>query len=261
MVQKVCFIGAGKLATQLSKAMRMVGYDIVQIYSRTEESAKSLAKDLQCAYTTNVDTLTTEADLYICALKDSVITEVLSKAEGFSDGKVLVHTAGSMPLDVLARYTENYGVLYPMQTFSKKKEIDFSKVPFLIEGSNNKVIESLKNIAEKFNSKSYIISSEDRKKIHLAAVFVSNFANHVYALGSDLVKSANVPFEVLLPLIDETAEKVHYMSPKEAQSGPAVRNDRNVIEMHRSMLKEDVNLLKIYEMMSESIYEMTKKTM
>ena len=131
----------------------------------------------------------------------------------------------------------------------------------MIEGSNSQVVENLSNIAEKFNSKSYIVSSEDRKKIHLAAVFVSNFANHVYALGSDLVQSVNVPFEVLLPLIDETAEKVHYMSPKEAQSGPAVRNDRNVIEMHLSMLKENENLMKIYRMMSESIYEMTKKTM
>ncbi len=261
MVQKVCFIGAGKLATQLSKAMRIEGYDIVQIYSRTEDSAKSLAKALQCAYTTNVGMLTIEADLYVCALKDSVITEVLNKTKGFSKGKILVHTAGSMPLDILARYAENYGVLYPMQTFSKKKEVNFSKVPFLIEGSNSQVVENLSNIAEKFNSKSYIVSSEDRKKIHLAAVFVSNFANHVYALGSDLVQSVNVPFEVLLPLIDETAEKVHYMSPKEAQSGPAVRNDRNVIEMHLSMLKENENLMKIYRMMSESIYEMTKKTM
>ncbi len=260
MVQKVCFIGAGKLATQLSKAMRMVGYDIVQIYSRTEDSAKSLAEDLQCAYTTNVEKLTTEADLYICALKDSVITEVLNQAKVFSNAKMLVHTAGSMPLSILSRYTENYGVLYPMQTFSKTKKVDFSKLPFLIEGSNSQIVENLKNIAEKVNSISYNVSSEDRKKIHLAAVFVSNFANHVYALGSDIVQTANVPFEVLLPLIDETAEKVHYMSPKEAQSGPAVRNDRNVIEMHRSMMKEDEDLLKIYEMMSESIYKMSKKT-
>lgn len=259
MMHRVCFIGAGKLATQLSVAMRRVGYEIVQVYSRTEESARTLAEKLQCAYTTDAEMLSTEADLYVCALKDSVITTVLNQAKKSLKNKMLVHTAGSMPMDILASYTENFGVLYPMQTFSKTKTVDFSKVPFLIEGSNSQVVDYLKIIADKFGAKSYNVSSEDRKKIHLAAVFVSNFTNHAYTLGAKIVQSAGVPFEVLLPLIDETAEKVHCMTPKDAQSGPAVRNDQNVMAMHKAMLKDDENLLKIYEIMSESIYETSKK--
>jgi predicted short-subunit dehydrogenase-like oxidoreductase (DUF2520 family) len=254
---KVCFIGSGRLATHLSVRMREVGFEIVQVYSRTERSARLLSEELGCAFTTCAKQLTNEADLYVCALKDSVIEEVLDQAVEVLKNKILVHTAGSIPATILAKYTDQFGVIYPLQSFSIGKNVDFSKIPVFIEGSSAYVVENLRLISEKISGKVYEMSSEDRKKMHLAAVFVSNFSNHVYALGDQLVKSAGVPFDVLLPLIEETAEKVHVMNPVDAQSGPAVRNDQNVMSEHLKMLESTPQLKRVYEVMSDSIRQLS----
>ncbi len=255
---KICFIGCGRLATQLSSAMHSAGFHIVQVYSQTEASASRMAETLHCAYTTQAEAITTEADLYICALKDSVISKVLDQTGKRLSGKILAHTAGSIPMNVLRKYSDEIGVFYPLQTFSKDKKVDFSKVPFLIEGSTSNVEFTLKEVASQLSTHIYNVSSEDREKVHLAAVFVSNFANHAYALGAKLVENFGLPFSVLLPLIDETAEKVHHLSPIEAQSGPAVRGDENVMEKHRAMLEENSMERKVYDIMSESIQELAK---
>lgn len=257
---KICFIGSGNLATQLSLALYDAGYTILQVFSRTESNAIELAEKLNCNYTTNATAITTMADLYICALKDSVITEVLDQAYNIIKNKVIVHTAGSISIDILSKYSINRGVLYPMQTFTKAKKVDFSKVPFLLEGSNAEVSDLLMNVSSSISSKLFKVNSEDRKKIHLAAVFACNFANHAYALGGELAKAAGVPFEVLLPLIEETSEKVHFIDPIQAQSGPAVRYDKNVMSMHEEMLKENPRMLDIYKIMSESIHELDLKS-
>ena len=250
---KICFIGSGNLATQFSIALHEKGFEIVQVYSRTEEAASELARKLACAYTVQAANITSEADMYVCALKDSVITEVLRQAEPQIKGKLLVHTAGSVPMSLLEEFSENCGVIYPTQTFTKAKKVDFGKVPFLLEGSTNEVYSELEKIVATLSDNIYNVSSEDRKRIHLAAVFVCNFANHVFALGADLAKASGLPFEILLPLIDETAEKVHFVPPSKAQSGPAVRNDDNVMEMHRQMLEGSPQLLEIYNVLSRSI--------
>lgn len=261
---KVCFIGAGNLATQLALALHAKGVRIVQVYSRTEESASALARQLageySCAYTTQVSQLTSEADLYICALKDSVIESVLQQTNGQLQDKILVHTAGSISMSVLQDFARQTGVLYPMQTFTKVKQVDFTKVPFLLEGSSVQVIDLLDDIIGLLSKNVYHVSSEDRKRIHLAAVFVSNFANHTYTLGAELAKDSGLPFEVLLPLIDETAEKVHSVPPQQAQSGPAIRHDANVMAMHQQMLEGKPMMQKIYELMSDSIQETGQKT-
>lgn len=256
---KIVFIGSGNLATQLSQALQSAGYSIIQVYSRTEDSAKTLANKLNCSFTTNPETISALADLYICALKDSVIQDVLNRTKNIVKDKILVHTAGSIPMNILAEYTTQYGVFYPMQTFSKEKEVDFSKVSFLLEGSNIEVSDLLENIAKNLSKMIYNLSSEDRKKVHLAAVFASNFANHSYALGAELVQSAGLPFEVLLPLIDETCEKVHSLPPIKAQSGPAVRNDLNVMKMQLEMLNDQPTIQKVYRIMSESIHILNEK--
>lgn len=264
---RICFLGAGKLATQLSIGLTNAGHEIVQVYSRSIASAYDLYNLINSTrkerdgndchsltYTNECSDIVENADLYVCALKDSVITQVLDGAKKRIQGKMIVHTAGSIDMSVLSPYTGNYGVLYPLQTFSKTKEVDFSKVPFFIEGSNVQMIDCLKNIVDSLSDKCYELSSEERRKVHLSAVFVSNFANHSYTLGAELLKSTGVPFDVLLPLIDETAAKVHSLTPIEAQSGPAVRNDQNVMEEHRTMLPQGSYLRRIYDLMSESIY-------
>lgn len=261
MVQscKIVFIGSGRLATQLACALHAVGYSILQVYSRTETSAKELSDKLDCGYTTQADCITDQGDLYICALKDSVITEVLDQARKSLKGKVLVHTAGSLPMTLLEKYTVRCGVIYPMQTFSKEKKVDFTKVPFLLEGADDEVYSMLKETVSSLSQKLYQVSSEDRKKIHLAAVFACNFANHSYALADELLKKCGVPFDVLLPLIDETTEKVHTMEPAKAQSGPAVRYDQNVMEMHKMMLQDQPMMQQIYELMSSSIHQLAER--
>lgn len=249
---RICFIGCGNLATQMASAFSQCA-TIVQLYSRTEASAKALAEKIGCPYTTDIKALTNDADIYICALKDSAFDEVLSK--GDFKNKLLVHTAGSMPMSVLASYTGRYGVIYPLQTFSKSKAVDFSSIPLFLEACDVQTLDYLHSVANLISGKIYHVSSEVRGKLHLSAVFASNFSNHMYALAYGLLNGSGLPFEVLLPLIDETAQKVHSLPPKEAQTGPAVRYDTNVIGKHVKMLSDDQQLAEIYKLISKDIHE------
>ena len=251
---RLVFIGSGNLATQLALTFSEKKYPILQVYSRTKESASALAERIGCSYTTDIALLNTEADIYICALKDSALQEILSKAV-FRD-KLVVHTAGSIPMDMLSKYSSNYGVFYPLQTLSKNRRVDFSKIPVFIEGNNPENSAILKSLANSVSNVVYEATSNQRKKLHLAAVFACNFTNHLYAIAANIVKeNGDFPMEVLLPLIDETARKIHTLSPVEAQTGPAVRYDKNVIDNHLEMLSSDKNVQQIYDLMSRHIYK------
>lgn len=250
----VC-IGAGNLATNLAKALYYKGFRIVQVYSRTEESARALAEKVEAGYTTDLNELSKEARLYIVALKDAALVELLPQITEGKKNVLLVHTAGSIPMNVWEGYAERYGVFYPMQTFSKQREVDFQDIPFFIEARTPEDVELLKAIANTISDKVYEATSEQRKSLHLAAVFTCNFTNHMYALAAGLLEKNNLPFDVMLPLIDETARKVHELAPSEAQTGPAVRYDLNVINNHLSMLADTPALQEIYKLMSKSIHE------
>ena len=152
-------------------------------------------------------------------------------------------------------YAERYGVFYPMQTFSKQREVCFREIPFFIEAQRPEDAEFLKAIAGTLSENVYEATSEQRKSLHLAAVFSCNFTNHMYALTADLLKKYNLPFDIMLPLIDETACKVHELAPRDAQTGPAVRYDENVISSHLAMLADSPALQEIYKLMSKSIHE------
>ena len=250
----VC-IGAGNLATNLAKALYYKGFRIVQVYSRTEESARALAEKVEAGYTMDLNELSKEARLYIVALKDAALVELLPQITEGKKNALLVHTAGSIPMNVWEGYAERYGVFYPMQTFSKQREVDFQDIPFFIEDRASEDVELLKAIANTISDKVYEATSEQRKSLHLAAVFTCNFTNHMYALAAGLLEKNNLPFDVMLPLIDETARKVHELTPGEAQTGPAVRYDLNVINNHLSMLADTPALQEIYKLMSKSIHE------
>ena len=251
----IVFIGAGNLATNLAKALYRKGFRIVQIYSRTEESARNLAEKVEAEFTTDLGDINPYARLYIVSLKDSAFTELLP---GIVAGKrkesLLVHTAGSLPMSVWEGYAEYYGVFYPMQTFSKQREVDFREIPFFIEASTPEDTELLKAVAATLSERVYEADSEQRKSLHLAAVFTCNFTNHMYALAADLLEKYHLPFDVMLPLIDETARKVHELKPKAAQTGPAIRYDENVINNHLGMLSDDVEMQRLYELISRSIF-------
>ncbi len=258
----VVVVGAGNVATHLAPALLLSGCRIVQVYSRTEESAQALALRLDCPYTTDLSQVARETDIYIVSVKDSALEDVTRQLSIHGNPDALyLHTAGSMPMDVWKDKVRRYGVLYPMQTFSKERDVDFSTVPFFVEAVSAEDVRYLKEVTERLGSKVYVASSEQRKCLHIAAVFACNFTNHMYAICKHLLDSNGLPFESMLPLIDETARKVHELSPANAQTGPACRNDMNVIDRHLDMLKEEPELAVLYKLISRNIsyYELKRQ--
>ena len=252
---KIVLIGAGNLATHLGKALHDAGHDMVQVFSRTMQSAETLASLLDAEPLTDMAQVRDDADVYIFSVKDSALEQLISQLCG-GEKKVFLHTAGSMPMSVFRGKALHYGVLYPMQTFSKQREVDFSIIPCFIEANDEFALKQIEGLAGQISHRVFQLSSEDRKYLHLSAVFACNFANHCYAASQELLQQHGIPFDVMLPLIDETAAKVHGMTPKEAQTGPAVRYDENVIDKQIQLLENQPYFQKIYDCMSKSIHEL-----
>lgn len=252
---KIVLIGAGNLATHLGKALHAAGHDMVQVFSRTMQSAETLASLLDAEPLTDMAQVRDDADVYIFSVKDSALEQLVSQLCG-GEKKVLLHTAGSMPMSVFRGKALHYGVLYPMQTFSKQREVDFSIIPCFVEANDEFALKQIEGLAGQISHRVFQLSSEDRKYLHLSAVFACNFANHCYAASQELLQQHGIPFDVMLPLIDETAAKVHGMTPKEAQTGPAVRYDENVIGKQIQLLENQPYFQKIYDCMSKSIHEL-----
>ena len=252
---KIVLIGAGNLSTHLGKALHAAGHDMVQVFSRTMQSAETLASLLDAEPLTDMAQVRDDADVYIFSVKDSALEQLISRLCG-GEKKVFLHTAGSMPMSVFRGKALHYGVLYPMQTFSKQREVDFSIIPCFIEANDEFALKQIEGLAGQISHRVYQLSSEDRKYLHLSAVFACNFANHCYAASQELLQQHGIPFDVMLPLIDETAAKVHGMTPKEAQTGPAVRYDENVIGKQIQLLENQPYFQKIYDCMSKSIHEL-----
>lgn len=257
-LNKIVLIGAGNVATHLGKALVHVGYNVAQVYSRTTESAKTLAVLLGTEYTTELDAICMDADIYIVSLKDSVLPELIPYLVEKREKSLFVHTAGSISVDIWKGHALRYGVFYPMQTFSKCRDMDLANVPFFVEANDENECQYLRDLAGSLSSKVYDATSEQRKILHMAAVFACNFTNHMYVLCNHLLIKNGLSFEMMLPLIDETASKVHELLPKEAQTGPAVRYDLNVINRHLDMLKEEPDVQDIYEKISKSIHRYDK---
>ncbi|MGQ7870811.1 Rossmann-like and DUF2520 domain-containing protein [Sunxiuqinia sp. sy24] len=251
MIQNISLVGAGNLATQLGKALKQAGLHIIQVYSRTETSAKALAAVLECPYTTDLSTLL-KSDLVIVSVKDDALEQVLSQIKGSSK---VVHTGGSVPMDILASYFNKFGVFYPLQTFSKKRDVDFSSIPICLEANTPEFYDELQKLADRLSKTVSFVNSEQRKILHLAAVFTCNFVNHFYQIGDSLLEDKGMDFSMLQPLILETAQKVKDLKPIDAQTGPAVRFDETIINKHLNLLSDKPELQKIYSFVSESIYQ------
>lgn len=249
---KVVFIGAGNLATHLALSMHRVGMTIVQVYSRTMTHASELSGRLNCPWTISLAEIRDDADLYVFSLKDTALEEVIPQVP--SNGGLWVHTAGSMPMHVFAGYTERYGVFYPLQTFSKGRDISLEHVPFFLESYREEDLKLLRRAASALSDQVVILSSEKRKKLHLAAVFACNFTNHMYVLAGKILEEEGLSSKLLLSLTDETAAKIHDLSPLAAQTGPAVRYDENVMNKHLEMLGDPI-MKEIYKLLSESIHK------
>ena len=247
-------IGAGNVAWHLSKFLFSNGFNIKTIYSFHLNNAKELANFVQAKAVDNIAEIE-PADIVILSLKDSVYQDFI--AELPKTNAFVVHTSGSLPKEILEKISPNYGVLYPFQTFNKIKEITIEQIPFCIEASNDETMRVLENLIKKLNGTFYHLNFSQREKLHLAGVFACNFTNALYGLAEDILKNENIDFDILKPLIDETAQKIKYLSPKDAQTGPAARQDYNIINKHIALLDND-NIRNLYRFLSQIIQEQQK---
>lgn len=250
---KIVIIGSGNLATQLSLALKEAGKEIVQVFSRTEEHASELADKLGCAYTINPDEIDKNADIYIFSVKDDALSHLAASICKDRPNALFLHTAGSVPMDIFKGHASRYGVLYPMQTFSKNRRVDFHEIPCFIEASNEKSLATIRSLAESISGHVVDCDSAKRKKMHLAAVFACNLTNHCYRLAERVLDAEQINFNLFLPLIDETAKKVAEMSPKDAQTGPMIRYDVEVMNRQLALIPDDLTR-QIYRLMAESIH-------
>ena len=246
---QIVLIGSGNVAFHLAKAFTEAQINISQIFGRNTTELQKISEQFSIPFST--ETLA-DADLYIISVSDSSIAEVSSLIQ--NENALVAHTSGSVSREALSG---NYrkSVFYPLQTFSKSKNLDYSKIPFFIDAENENDEEILKNLASKISKNVMLANDEKRKYIHLTAVFACNFVNHLYARAKEISDSQGIPFDYFLPLIDETTQKIHELEPKLAQTGPAIRNDEKVLKLHESLLTDEEKL-KIYKTLNESIKKM-----
>lgn len=244
----IVILGGGNVAYHLTNVLlQNSAVNVVQVYNRSLEKINIFKN--KTSITNNVSELK-DAEIYILAVSDNAISELSSTLS--LKNKLVVHTSGSMAMEEL-KSVSNKGVFYLLQTFSKERKIDFSTVPICIEAETDEDLRLLETLAKSISKYCYHINSYQRKSLHVAAVFVNNFVNHLYHIGYEICDQNNVPFEILLPLIEETADKITTLSPFEAQTGPAKRNDTKTIEKHTAMLTK--NQQEIYTLLTKSIYK------
>ena len=249
--KKVVLIGAGNVATHLGIALKNIDCQIIQVYSRTMESAKSLAALLNSQATCDLRELCQEADLYIISVSDSAVENIVSQIH-LTQGTV-VHTSGSLAMDILATTSNDYGVIYIPQTFVKEVPLNYKDLHFFIEASNEKVQKKLFSFAKQISEQVTFAKAEQRYALHLAAVMVSNFTNCLYALANEILSKENISLSVLQPLIIETAQKPEYGNPKLLQTGPAKRKDEEIIQKHLELLKSNRDWSDLYSLFTRII--------
>lgn len=247
---QIVIIGSGNVAAVLGRLCKQSGHTIMQIVSRQASHAKLLADELDCSFTDYSAEMNKDAQLYLVAVADTALHDLNSS---FSLGnKLIVHTAGSVSKDVLKNVSVNYGVLYPLQSLRKEMEYE-NNIPLLIDGNTEETLTLIEDFAKTISSEVTKANDEQRLKLHVAAVVVSNFTNHLYKLAEDFCKIEKVDFTLLAPLIKETAERIQHASPADVQTGPAMRNDIFTIEKHLRLLTYHPQLKYIYIKLTDSI--------
>jgi predicted short-subunit dehydrogenase-like oxidoreductase (DUF2520 family) len=255
-IRSIVIIGAGNVGCHLARKLHAASFSISQVAGRRAENVKTLAADLDASYTLEFEKLITGQDLYIIALPDEVMEDVLPKLP--LTNELIVHTSGSVPMDILKPYSENFGVLYPLQTFTRRRKIDLKEVPIFVEANRIDNENALIGLAKKLSNKVLAADSVQRQYLHIAAVFASNFSNHMYDIARSVLEEQGLDFNLLSPLILETAAKATTMGPGKAQTGPARRNDVKVMQKHLEMLSGNEAAMEIYRRISESIKDHTK---
>jgi len=249
----IVMLGSGNVAAILGRKFKAAGHHIVQIYSRNTTTGSELAYEWDTESTSYKSLINKDADFYLFAVSDSAIAEVVSDLR--LPGKVVAHTAASVPKEILETVSKHYGVFYPLQ--SLRKEISaIPEIPIFIDSSDNQAKQVLETLAHSIAAdKVNVGNNDDRLKMHIAAVVVNNFVNHLYALAEDYCKKEGLDFSQLLPLIKETAARLSETAPQQAQTGPAIRHDKPTIEKHLDLLKEHPQLKNLYVLLTESIQQ------
>lgn len=257
--KRIVLIGAGNVAHHLAPALLKAGLELCQIYSRTPEAARELGMKTGITYTADVFAIYPDCDIYIFCVSDDALIS-LYKSIRINKNALILHTSGSLAMEIFKPFAARYGVLYPLQTFTKKRNLDFGEIPLCIEASAPEALQTVKDIARAMSNRVEEVSSEKRKHLHLAAVFANNFSNHLYEIAGRMLEREGFDFNILRPLIFETAHKVMLMPPDQAQTGPARRGDEGILNMHRSILRSNKKLLNIYNLLSDSIRESNVKS-
>lgn len=247
----IVIVGAGRVGTALSKALDRSGHNILRIVSRSIEKAGRLANIFGSEYGNDL-VIPHESEVVIVAVNDDSIYGVMKEIDA-PDETVIAHTAGSVGMDVFGGDIVNHGVFYPLQTFTDGRDYNFRGIPVFIEGNNDHTINVLNSLAVSISESVIYLTSEKRRYLHLAAVFVCNFVNHLYNAGKEISGQAGMEFKVLIPLLEETMEKASDLGPERSQTGPAVRNDKKTIEKHLDLLSFSPDLQKIYQVITDSI--------
>ena len=251
-ITRIVLIGAGNLATQLALALRHTEARIEMVWSLHATSAQTLGERIDAPWTTRLDNLPHDADLYLFAIKDDGLEGILRRMP--YTGGIWAHTTGSVPMEIFAPYTPSYGVFYPLQTFSKARDVDFATIHHFIEGSTPAEADALQTLALQLSPHVVIANSAQRSHLHLAAVFCCNFVNHLYHISYRLLEDQQLAGNALLPLIIETAEKLSTLHPKAAQTGPAVRHDHATMQTHLDRLSPP-ELQALYQTLSNQIMQ------
>lgn len=244
-------VGAGNVASHIAPALSFSGAgEVVQVYSRRLESASALAGMIPGASATDsLADIDADADIYLLSVADDAIAPIVEALP--KTNALVLHTSGSVGMEVLAPASERHGVFYPLQTFSKGVKLDVAKVPLFIEGSTVEVEDEIRSFASRLFETVYNADSMTRKKMHISAVFACNFTNYLWTVASELLAKDNLPFDVLRPLLEETLRKAMVNSPAKSQTGPAVRGDRRIVDAHLAML--DGREKEVYGLLSECI--------
>jgi predicted short-subunit dehydrogenase-like oxidoreductase (DUF2520 family) len=252
----VTFIGSGNLAWHLAPALDNIDYPVREVYSQNSKHASALAERLyQAEVKKTLDFSASHSRIFIVCVSDDAIQEIAQEIV-LPENAILAHTSGSQPLSVLGyAATQNLGVVYPLQTFTKGKKVDFKEIPIFIEAENKETDFVLSSMAKAISKKVLRISSDDRKALHVSAVFASNFTNHMLTLAQQILEEHDLDLEVLNPLIVETINKALAIGPEDAQTGPAFRGDMKTMDKHLAFLKSDKSIVEIYRLISQHIID------
>jgi len=248
---EIVIIGSGNAAAVLGRKFKAAGHNILQVVSRNASAASELAYEWDTVSTNYQSPISKDADVYLIAISDGAIDAVVEDLR--LPGKVVAHTAASVSMEALKKVTDHYGVFYPLQSLRKDMKT-LPDVPIFFDGSDTLAKKTLEKLAYSISKEKISeASDEGRMKLHVAAVFVSNFTNHLYVLAEEYCRKEGIDFQQLLPLIEETAERIKEVSPGQAQTGPALRHDVETIQKHLALLEKYPKLKNIYQLLTESI--------